>query len=161
MGSGGNTPTFLTSALEGGEWLVSNPSWSTPWERGPNTHWIGGWVGPELVLTLWRRSASHTPDGNQILAVEPIACYYTDWAIPVTWLGGHNLKCRPPTATIYFSPPWVEFHFYFSESEEMVKCVVWKYLQNATSSNTFNFYSKKYIIPYIDQHSYDIAAVNS
>jgi hypothetical protein len=33
----------LTSALDGGEW-------SAPRERAPDTHWIGGWVGPRADL---------------------------------------------------------------------------------------------------------------
>jgi hypothetical protein len=41
---------FLTSALVGGEWSASRPSRFTPRERTPNTHWIGGWVGPRAGL---------------------------------------------------------------------------------------------------------------
>jgi hypothetical protein len=40
----------LTSALYGGEWSASHPGRSTPKERAPGTHWIGGWVGPRAVL---------------------------------------------------------------------------------------------------------------
>jgi len=36
--------TFLTVALEGGEWSASRPGRFTPRERVPSTHWIGGWV---------------------------------------------------------------------------------------------------------------------
>jgi hypothetical protein len=35
---------FLTWALVGGEWSASRPDRLTPGERGPGTHWIGGWV---------------------------------------------------------------------------------------------------------------------
>jgi hypothetical protein len=35
---------FLTSALAGGEWLVSRSGHFTPRETAPDTHWIGGWV---------------------------------------------------------------------------------------------------------------------
>jgi hypothetical protein len=35
---------FLTLALVGGEWSTSRPGRFTPGERGPGTHWIGGWV---------------------------------------------------------------------------------------------------------------------
>jgi hypothetical protein len=38
----------LTSALDGGEWSASRPGRFTPRERAPGTHWIRGWVGPEL-----------------------------------------------------------------------------------------------------------------
>jgi hypothetical protein len=36
----------LTSALIGGEWSASRPGRFTP----PDTHWIGGWVGPRAGL---------------------------------------------------------------------------------------------------------------
>jgi hypothetical protein len=39
-----------TSALDGGEWSASCPSRFAPRERAPDTHWIGGWVGPRTVL---------------------------------------------------------------------------------------------------------------
>jgi len=34
--------TFLTSALDGGEWSVSRSGRFTPSERTVGTHWIGG-----------------------------------------------------------------------------------------------------------------------
>jgi hypothetical protein len=40
--SGGIAPPFLTSALDGGEWLASSSKRFTSWERDPGTHWIGG-----------------------------------------------------------------------------------------------------------------------
>jgi hypothetical protein len=39
-------PTFLTSALDGGQWSVSCPGRFTPC-----THWIGGLVGPGALDT--------------------------------------------------------------------------------------------------------------
>jgi hypothetical protein len=39
----------LTSALDGGEWLASRPSYFTPRERAPGTYLIGGWVGLKSV----------------------------------------------------------------------------------------------------------------
>jgi hypothetical protein len=41
---------FLTSTLAGGEWSASRPGSFTPGERAPDTHWIGGWVGPRAGL---------------------------------------------------------------------------------------------------------------
>jgi hypothetical protein len=41
-GSGGISAFILTSALDGGEWLVSGPGRFTPRERDPGTHCIGG-----------------------------------------------------------------------------------------------------------------------
>jgi hypothetical protein len=46
---------FFTSALTGGEWSASRPGRSTPRDRAPGTHWIGGWVGPSASLTTWRK----------------------------------------------------------------------------------------------------------
>jgi hypothetical protein len=40
----------LTSALDGSEWSASRPGRFTPRERAPGTYWIGGWVGPKVVL---------------------------------------------------------------------------------------------------------------
>jgi hypothetical protein len=40
----------LTSAQVGGEWSASRPCRFTPRERAPDTHWIGGWVGPRAGL---------------------------------------------------------------------------------------------------------------
>jgi len=51
MGEGSYPSTlFLPSALDGGEWSVSRPCRFTPRERATGTHWIGGWVGPRVVL---------------------------------------------------------------------------------------------------------------
>jgi hypothetical protein len=50
MGSGCTDHVFLSSALDGGEWLASLPSRFTPGERAPGTHWIGDWVGPRTGL---------------------------------------------------------------------------------------------------------------
>jgi hypothetical protein len=30
----------------------------TPWKWAPGTHWIGGWVGPRVSWTPWRREIS-------------------------------------------------------------------------------------------------------
>jgi hypothetical protein len=40
----------LTSVLDGGEWSASRPGRFTPRERAADTPWIGGWVGPRVVL---------------------------------------------------------------------------------------------------------------
>jgi hypothetical protein len=49
-GGGHITPTFLTSALDGGEWSASSPESFNSGERVPGTHCIGGWVGPNTGL---------------------------------------------------------------------------------------------------------------
>jgi hypothetical protein len=40
----------LTSALGGGEWSASRLDRFIPREKAPDTHWIGGWVGPRAIL---------------------------------------------------------------------------------------------------------------
>jgi len=51
---------FLTSALHGGEWLVSRPGRFTPGESAPGTQWIGGWVGLRASLdAVAKRKKSH------------------------------------------------------------------------------------------------------
>jgi hypothetical protein len=43
--------SFLTSALEGGEWSASRPGRALfPGEWAPGTHCTGGWVGPRAGL---------------------------------------------------------------------------------------------------------------
>jgi hypothetical protein len=49
-GSGGIILSLLTSALDGGDWLLSRPGNFTPRERAIGTHRIGGWVGPRVGL---------------------------------------------------------------------------------------------------------------
>jgi hypothetical protein len=36
--------------LDGGEWSVSRSGRITHGEKGPGTHWIGGWVDPRAGL---------------------------------------------------------------------------------------------------------------
>jgi hypothetical protein len=47
---GGIAPTFLTTALDGGEWSASRPDCFISRERAPGTHWVGGLVGPRAGL---------------------------------------------------------------------------------------------------------------
>jgi hypothetical protein len=74
--------TFLTSALNGGEWSASRPGHFKPRERAPRTHWIGGWVGPRAVLdaVVKRKIPSPRRESNpKTPIVQPVAQrYYTD-----------------------------------------------------------------------------------
>jgi hypothetical protein len=45
----------LTSALDVGEWSASRLGRFTSREIAPSTHWIGGWVGPRVVLDAVKR----------------------------------------------------------------------------------------------------------
>jgi hypothetical protein len=42
--------TFLTSALDGGEWSASRSGRFIPRDNVPSTYFIGGWVGPRTSL---------------------------------------------------------------------------------------------------------------
>jgi hypothetical protein len=44
--------SFLTSAVDRGEWSASRLGRFTPRERAPVTHWIRGSVGPRAVLDV-------------------------------------------------------------------------------------------------------------
>jgi len=48
--SGGIAPRILDLGTGWGEWSVSRPGRFIPMERAPGIHWIGGWVGPVVVL---------------------------------------------------------------------------------------------------------------
>jgi hypothetical protein len=56
-GNGDITPTFLTSALDGGVWSDSRPSRLTPRCRNSCTHWVGGWLGTMEKIKLFYRGA--------------------------------------------------------------------------------------------------------
>jgi hypothetical protein len=73
--------SYLTSALDRGEWSTSHPGRALPPGKGPSvpivgTHWIGGWVGPRAgldggarrkILCLCRGSNPDRPARSQTL----------------------------------------------------------------------------------------------
>jgi hypothetical protein len=48
--------SFLTSALDGGEWSASRPGRTLPREKIPGTLWIGGWAGLRAGLDTEEKS---------------------------------------------------------------------------------------------------------
>jgi hypothetical protein len=76
---------FLTSVLVGGEWSASRPGRLTPAERAPDTHWIGGWVGPRTDQDDMekRKPCLHGDSNTDPSAVQPVASCYSDCGIPV------------------------------------------------------------------------------
>jgi hypothetical protein len=46
--------SFLSMALDGGEWVVSGPGCFTPGKGALRTHWIGGWEDPKTYWMIWR-----------------------------------------------------------------------------------------------------------
>jgi hypothetical protein len=77
-GSGGTVPTFLTSALDGGEWSVSRPCRFTPGERAHDSHWIGGWVGPRVGLNDVEKGKPLFRCRKLNPVVKHAACRYTE-----------------------------------------------------------------------------------
>jgi hypothetical protein len=72
---------FLTSALDGGEWSTSRPGLFNPREKEPDTHWIGGWVGPRAVLDVVVKRKIPNPRrelNSRTPVVQPVAQRYTD-----------------------------------------------------------------------------------
>jgi hypothetical protein len=57
-------------------WVVSftpRPLYSRV--NNPSIHWIGGWVTPETVLTLWSGEKSPSPAGTRTPDVQPVATH--------------------------------------------------------------------------------------
>jgi hypothetical protein len=115
----------LTSALDGFEWSASCPSHFTPRERAPDTHWIGGWVGPH----------SYSGHGGKEKNSQPLAAEIEPWnpdhpvRTPVSiltelsrLLGGTKVQWYFKQNRIYFSSlenrlkydtQWPSFLFHF------------------------------------------------
>jgi hypothetical protein len=57
--------TILDVDTDGSEWTASRPCRFTSGERVPDTHWIGGWVGPRSGLNaVERRKIVHFRESN-------------------------------------------------------------------------------------------------
>jgi hypothetical protein len=75
--------SFLTLALDWGEWSASRSSCTLPLGKGPlGTHWIGGWVGPEPVWTQRLEGKSFTPARDQTPVILSAIRHYTEQATP-------------------------------------------------------------------------------
>jgi hypothetical protein len=100
----------LTSALDGGEWSASSPGRFTPRERGPGTHWIGGWVGPRAILdaVMKRKIPSPRQESKpRTPIIQFVAQRYTDWAI--TALDGRVIILKwISTETVWEGADWIE-----------------------------------------------------
>jgi hypothetical protein len=63
-------PSFLTSALGGGEWSSSRLD-RFPTRKSPHIYWMGGGVGPRAVLDVTEKRKIPAPAGNRIPAIRP------------------------------------------------------------------------------------------
>jgi hypothetical protein len=76
-----NSSSYLTSALDGGEWSASRRGRALPPGKGPPVP-IGqeaGWA-PEPVWTQGLEEKSSAPVGDRTQIVQPVVRHYTDWA---------------------------------------------------------------------------------
>jgi hypothetical protein len=72
-GSGRIAPPILSSAL-GGSGQHHAPAALPSGSELPDTHWIGGWVGPRAGLdAMEKKNKSLASTGNQTPAVQPVA----------------------------------------------------------------------------------------
>jgi hypothetical protein len=78
--------SFLTSALDGGEWSAPRPGRALPHGKDPGTHYTGGWVGLKAGLDTEARGKILCPcrgSNPDRPVVQSVARHYTDWANPV------------------------------------------------------------------------------
>ena len=70
---------YLTTALDGGGWLM--PGASVPSGKTPGTHCVGGWVGPRVGLNGCGKCCF--PLGFDPRTVQPVASRCIDYTIPI------------------------------------------------------------------------------
>jgi hypothetical protein len=73
-GSEGQLPSFLNSALDGGEWSASRPGPFTSGESASGTYLTGEWVGSRAGLDALEKREIFAPARNRTPAVHPVAC---------------------------------------------------------------------------------------
>jgi hypothetical protein len=101
-GSGGIAPTFLTSALDGGEWSASNSYRFASGERALSTHSIGGWVGPRTGLggmekrKIWQFRKSNLNRQARSLSLYRLSYNYFPYFRTARWCSVRN---RDPLLT--------------------------------------------------------------
>jgi hypothetical protein len=74
---------YLTSALDGGEWVASRYDGFNRGERVPGTHWIGSWVGHRTDLHVVNIKITLRAE-NLVPVVQPVVSDFIDWDSPRT-----------------------------------------------------------------------------
>jgi hypothetical protein len=100
---------FLTSALDGSEWLASRTGRFTPKERAPVTHWIAGWVRPRAGLeTVVKRKTTNSCRDSNLRSSSPQPS-----AIPLSYPGSYygGLPANNYRTTIIRQPDYNRFLF--------------------------------------------------
>jgi hypothetical protein len=77
-GAGVLLHSFLTSAINGGEQLVSRPDRVSPGEKAPNSHWIGSWVTPRDGLDAMAKRKTTVPAGSRSPSSSLYPSHYTE-----------------------------------------------------------------------------------
>jgi hypothetical protein len=98
---------YLTSALDGGEWLASCPGYTLSPGKGPPVPIVqeAGWA-PELVWMQGLEEKSSASVGDWTLATQPTVRHYTAWATaaplpPMYW--NQNSIFRKSSLLYYLS----------------------------------------------------------
>jgi hypothetical protein len=75
--------SYLTSALDGGEWSSSRPGRALPPDKEPPVPIVQetGWA-PEPVWTQRLEENSSASVGDRTPVVQSVVRHYTDWATP-------------------------------------------------------------------------------
>jgi hypothetical protein len=83
--------SFLTSALEGGEWSASRPGRALPQGKEPTVPIVqeAGWA-PEPVWRQRLEEKSSASVGDRIPAVQSVVRHCTDWATPAPYDRSNN-----------------------------------------------------------------------
>jgi hypothetical protein len=87
--------SFLTSALDGGEWSASRPGRALPRGKTPGTHCTGGWVGLGAGLDTEDRGKSLWPcrgSNPDRPVVQYVVRHYTDWATPSPYIAQNSTR---------------------------------------------------------------------
>jgi hypothetical protein len=118
--------TFLTSALDGGEWWVSATVASLKWKI-PGTHWLGSWVGSR---------AGHDAAGKK----ENLSCPCKN-QIPIPWSSSPY-----PSHCLSYPDPLYPNVSHYSEAPHPTRILAW----NALSVNVLNFLWSFFCTNHID-----------
>jgi hypothetical protein len=93
--------SFLTSALEGGEWSASRPGRALPPGKEPPVPTVQeAWWAPEPVWTQRLQEKSSAPVGDRTPAVQAVVRHCTDWATPAHVQIQGKSQLRIPEASV-------------------------------------------------------------
>jgi hypothetical protein len=106
--------SYLTSALDGGEWSASRPGRALPpgkEPRFPLNRRLGG--PPEPVWTQRLEEKSSASVGDRTPVVQSVVRYYTDWATPTPnrWKSTVNMPTIAKLITLHRFKKKCPLHF--------------------------------------------------